>query len=426
MTIDPDLLSLFPSTTTISADGSLAVSGVPLSALADEFGTPVQVVDETALRTRAREFADGLARRRPGSSVAFASKSFPCTAVYRVMAEEGLHIDVAGAGELITAVKAGVRPDRLVLHGNAKTDAELALAVETGVGTIVVDNWDDITRLESLSGAQQPVLLRVIPGVDAPTMAAIATGHHGSKFGLPLEEARRAISHMQGSTRFDVRGIHLHIGSQILTVDAFAEAVDAVAELGEFDVYDVGGGLGVRYQRSDDAPSVDEYLDAIADAASSHLPDRAELWIEPGRSLVAQAAVTLYRVTTVKHGDPTFVAVDGGIADNLEASTYVGTDMDATLAARPGGDDRVELVGRQCESGDLFASDLPLAAPRIGDVVAMPMTGAYSYTLLSNYNGALRPPIVFVRDGATRLVVRRETYDELNARDVLQPSAEHV
>jgi diaminopimelate decarboxylase len=419
MTIDPDLLSLFPATTSVADDGSLCIGGVALTSLADEFGTPVQVVDEAALRARARDFADGLARRRPGSSVAFASKSFPCTAVYRVMAEEDLHIDVAGAGELITAVKAGVRPDRIVLHGNAKTDAELALAVETGVGTIVVDNWDDIARLEALPGAQQPVLLRVIPGVDAPTMAAIATGHHGSKFGLPLDEARRAVAHMQASERFDVRGIHLHIGSQILTVDAFAEAVDAVAELGEFDVYDVGGGLGVRYQRSDKAPSVDEYLDAIAGAASSHLPDDAELWIEPGRSLVAQAAVTLYHVTTVKHGDPTFVAVDGGIADNLEASTYVGTHMDATLADRPGGDDRVELVGRQCESGDLFASDLPLSDPRIGDVIAMPMTGAYSYTLLSNYNGALRPPIVFVRDGATRLVVRRETYDELNARDVI-------
>lgn len=419
MTLDPELMSLFPATTSTAADGSLAVGGVSLASLADEFGTPVQVVDEDALRMRSREFIDGLTSRRPRSSVAFASKSFPCTAIYRVMAEEGLHIDVAGAGELVTALKADAPAASIVLHGNAKTTAELALAVESGVGTIVIDNWDDVARLEALPGSRQPVLLRVIPGVDAPTMAAIATGHHGSKFGLPLDEARRAISHMQASNRFDVRGIHLHIGSQILSVDAFAEAVTAVAGLGEFDVYDVGGGLGVRYQRSDKAPSVDEYLDTIADAASAHLPDDAELWIEPGRSLVAQAAVTLYRVTTVKHGDPTFVAVDGGIADNLEASTYVGTHMDATLAERPGGNDRVELVGRQCESGDLFASDLPLSEPRIGDVIAMPMTGAYSYTLLSNYNGALRPPIVFVRDGATRLVVRRETYDELNARDVL-------
>jgi diaminopimelate decarboxylase len=250
-------------------------------------------------------------------------------------------------------------------------------------------------------------------------MAAISTGHHGSKFGLPLDEARRAIAHMQASDRFDVRGIHLHIGSQILTVDAFAEAVAAVADLGTFDVYDVGGGLGVRYHRTDVAPSVAEYLDTITEAASAHLPDAAELWIEPGRSLVAQSAVTLYRVVTVKRGSPTFVAVDGGIADNLEASTYVGTRFDALLADRPtGAGAPVELVGRQCESGDLFASDLPLDDPQVGDVVAIPVTGAYTYTLLSNYNGALRPPVVFVRNGSAMLVVRRETYDELTARDV--------
>jgi diaminopimelate decarboxylase len=262
------------------------------------------------------------------------------------------------------------------------------------------------------------VLLRVIPGVDAPTLAAISTGHHGSKFGLPLDEAERALAHLRASDRFDVRGLHLHIGSQILSLPVFADAVRAVAHLGTFDVYDVGGGLGVRYHRSDNAPTLDEYLDVLADAAELHLPPDAELWIEPGRSLVAQAVVTLYSVVTMKPGQPTFVAVDGGIADNLEASTYVGTRFDATLADRPGGVDPVELVGRQCESGDLFASNLPLDDPRPGDVVALPVTGAYTYTLLSNYNGALRPPVVFVADGKHRLVVRRETYGELTARDV--------
>ncbi|MCZ3386717.1 MAG: diaminopimelate decarboxylase [Actinomycetia bacterium] len=419
MTVDPTLLSLFPASTTVDADGALEVAGIRLSTLADEFGTPVQVVDETALRQRARDFVDGLTRRRPGSSVAFASKSFPCTAIYRVMAEEDLHIDVAGAGELITALKAGVPAAQIVLHGNAKTDHELGLAVDAGVGTIVIDGWDDISRIERLDGPPQPVLLRVIPGVDAPTMAAVATGHHGSKFGLALDEARKAIDHLRSSDRFDVRGIHVHIGSQILTVDAFAEAVEAVADLGTFDVYDVGGGLGVRYHRTDEAPTVDEYLDTITQAASAHLPAAAELWIEPGRSMVAQSAVTLYRVVTVKRGDQTFVAVDGGIADNMEASTYVGTRFDAVLADRPANGAPVELVGRQCESGDLFASDLPLHAPQIGDVVALPVTGAYTYTLLSNYNGALRPPVVFVRDGSVKLVVRRETYDELTARDVV-------
>jgi diaminopimelate decarboxylase len=418
MTIDPDLLALFPANTTQAADGGLSIAGVRLSGLADEFGTPVQVVDELALRARARQFSDGIESRRPGSHVAFASKAFPCTAIYRVMADEGLHVDVAGAGELLAALKAGVPPDHIVLHGNAKTDEELSLAADAGVGTIVVDGWDDIRRLSAMSGPRQSVLLRIIPGIDAPTQAAIATGQHGSKFGLPLPEAARALDAMASDARFDVRGIHLHIGSQICSVDAFSDAVGAVAGLGGFDIYVIGGGLGVRYRRDDEAPTVDHYLDTVTHAASEHLPAESSLWIEPGRALVAPSTVTLYRVVTVKRGRPTFVAIDGGIADNFEASTYVGTRFDAVIADRPGAGERVELVGRQCESGDLFASGLPLDDPQPGDVVAMPMTGAYTYTLGNNYNGALRPPVVFVKDSQSRLVVRRETYDELTARDV--------
>jgi diaminopimelate decarboxylase len=418
MTIDPDLLSLFPANTTEFADGALAVAGVRLSSLAEQYGTPVLVVDEAALRAQARAYLDELQRRRPESSVAFASKSFPCTAIYRVMADEGLHVDVAGAGELVTALKADVPPERIVLHGNAKTQEELELAIEAGVGTVVIDGWDDVRRLSELPGPRQRVLLRVIPGVEAPTPAAISTGHHGSKFGLPLAEARRVVDHLDDDSRFELRGLHLHVGSQICSVDVFRDAVAAVAGLGAFSVYDIGGGLGVRYRRSDVVAGIDEYLDAICEAASDHLPANASLWIEPGRSLVAQAGLTLYRVVTVKRGQPTFVAVDGGIADNFEASTYVGTRFDAVLADRPSGGEPVELVGRQCESGDLFASGLPLEDPEPGDVVAMPMTGAYTYTLWNNYNGALRPPVVFVADGEHRLVVRRETYEELTARDV--------
>ena len=418
MSADPRLLSLFPLTAGQDDDGALTLGGVRLSQLAEQYGTPVQVVDEAGLRRQARDYLSELTRRRPGSSVAFASKSFPCTAVYRLMAEEGLHVDVAGAGELITALKAGVPADRIVLHGNAKTDAELELATASGVGTIVIDSWDDVRRLAEADGPQQAVLVRVIPGVDAPTMAAISTGHHGSKFGLSVDEAERLIHDISDHPRFKVLGLHLHIGSQICSVESFSDAVASVARLGGFAVYDVGGGLGVRYRRTDEAATVAEYLDAITQAAELHLPEAAALWIEPGRSLVAQSAVTLYRVVTVKHGSPTFVAIDGGIADNFEASTYVGTRFDAVLADRPDGGSPVELVGRQCESGDLFASDLPLEDPKPGDVVALPMTGAYTYTLHNNYNGALRPPVVFVNESRVELVVRRETYDELNARDV--------
>jgi diaminopimelate decarboxylase len=224
---------------------------------------------------------------------------------------------------------------------------------------------------------------------------------------------------VRASRNFELRGLHAHIGSQILELDSFAEAIDAVASLGDFDVYDVGGGLGVKYRRGDAAPSVDDYLDVVTEAAKKHLPTDAEVWIEPGRSLVARSTFTLYRVVTVKHGAPTFVAVDGGIADNFEASTYVGTRFDAVIADRPMGGREGELVGRHCESGDLFGSDILLNEARPGDVVAMPMTGAYTYTLANNYNGALRPPVVLVTAGVAREVVRRETLDDLVARDVL-------
>jgi diaminopimelate decarboxylase len=418
MTIDPALASLFPATTVQQSDGGLEVGGVRLSEAAAQYGTPLQVVDEVALRAQARAYRNGLRGRRAHSRVAFASKSFPCSAIYRVMVEEGLDVDVAGGGELLTALAAGVPADRIVLHGNAKTDDEIQMASDAGVGTIVIDGWDDIRRLIDRSAPPQRVLLRVIPEVDAPTLAAISTGHRGSKFGLPMHQAAEAVTELRKSPNVNLLGLHLHIGSQIRTVESFTSAIAAVAHLGSFDVYDIGGGLGVRYQRTDQAASIDDYLDAIAQAATTHLPDAASLWIEPGRSLVAQAVLTLYRVVTVKRGDQTFVAVDGGIADNFEGSTYVGTRFDAALCDRPIAGAPVELVGRQCESGDLFASGLPLADPQPGDIVAMPMTGAYTYTLWNNYNGALRPPVVFVADGEARLMVRRETYDELTARDV--------
>jgi diaminopimelate decarboxylase len=413
------LLELFPAGSSIDPEGHLVVGGRRLSQLADEFGTPALVVDEAALRGQARRYADGLEARRPGSHVAFASKSFPCTAVYRLMSEEGLAIDVAGGGELVMALAAGVDPATIVLHGNAKTDDELRRAVAAGVGTIVVDGFDDVERLEQIPGPRQSVLLRVIPAVDVPTHTdAISTGHKGSKFGLPLDQAAVALDRMAASDRFDVLGVHLHIGSQILVAEPFARAIEAVADLGEFRVYDVGGGLGVRYTYDEHPPTIEEYLDTLTETARRCLPETAQLWIEPGRSLVAQSAVTLYRVVTVKRGEPTFVAVDGGIADNFEASTYMGQRFEATVVDRVGGGDPVHLVGRQCESGDLFADDLPLVDPRPGDVVAVPMTGAYTHTLANHYNGALRPPVVFVRDGDAQLVVRRDTYDDLLSRDV--------
>ncbi|MEU4269514.1 diaminopimelate decarboxylase [Streptomyces sp. NPDC026092] len=416
-----DLVSLFPQGSHLDEEGHLVIGGCRASDLADEFGTPAVVVDENALRARARQYVRALAEHWPNSQAVFASKSFPCTAVVRTLVEEGLGVDVAGGGELVAALAAGVDPAQLVVHGNAKTDEELAMAVEAGAGTIVVDNFHDIDRLERLVGdSGQRVLLRVIPEVDADTHEAMATGQRGSKFGLSVPDAVRAAERLRASDRLRLDGLHVHVGSQLLDTEPFQRAVEALArldELGEHAVYDLGGGLGVRYTYDDRPPTVEEYVRTLTDSARKHLPAGARLVIEPGRSLVAEAATTLYRVVTVKPGERTLVAVDGGMADNLEPMLY-GQRFEAAVASRVGGGEPCDLVGRHCESGDTLIRGVHLPAPAAGDVIAVPVTGAYCYSLSNNYNGARRPPVVFVRDGQARKVVRRETFEDLLRRDV--------
>jgi diaminopimelate decarboxylase len=412
-----DVLELFPPGTGVDGD-ELVVAGCRALDLVREFGTPVLVIDEIALRVRARRYREGLSSRWPTSRVVWASKSLPVTAIYRVMHEEQLGIDVAGGGELEMALAAGADPSGFVLHGNAKTDAELARALSAGVGTIVIDNFDDIGRLERMSTREQGVLVRVTPGVHAATHQAIATGDSDSKFGLSVADARRAIERLASNDHLRLDGLHVHVGSQIVDLAPFTRAVEAIAELGEFDVYDLGGGLGARYTLDTKAPSVEEYLDALVGAARRVLPASATLLIEPGRSMVAEAATTLYSVVTVKPGPRrSFVAVDGGMGDNLEVSLY-GQAFDATLANRVGRGERYTLVGRHCESGDQLIESVALRQPVVGDVVAVPVTGAYCLTMANNYNGALRPPVVLARDGDARQVLRRETYDDLLRRDV--------
>jgi diaminopimelate decarboxylase len=413
---DNDVLSIFPEHSSISPHGELLIGGVTVTELAERFGTPAYIVDEAGLQAQARRMRDGLAARHPDSAVIFASKSFPCLAAYKLFAAEGLSIDVAGAGELVMALAAGVPAMRIYQHGNAKTTAELVMALDAGVACVVVDNFDDIDRLEQLATRPQRVMVRIIPGIDAETHESQATGGDESKFGLPLDQAREAIARIRASHWLRLDGVHLHIGSQILDTEPFARATEAVSVLGAFDVYDIGGGLGVRYTYSDDAPTVEQYLDTIASAAAAYLPAGARILIEPGRSLVARSCVTLYRVTTVKHTGRTFVAVDGGMADNLDAA-LTGQPFEAVLATRMRAtpDEVVDLVGRQCESGDRLVAGLGLPAPAVGDLVAMPVTGAYTYTLANNYNGALRPPIVFCRDGRARLAAERETHEHVLA-----------
>ena len=420
----PDILSLFPPGSGVDDSGMLLIGGCRADRLASEHGTPVMVVDEAALRARAREYLRELTARWPRSRVVFASKAFPCAAVQRVMVEEGLGLDVAGGGEIVTAVRAGADPSALVLHGNAKTDEEIGMAVDLGIGLVVVDNADDVDRLEATvpAGLRQDVLVRVIPGVTADTHGHVLTGHEGSKFGLAPHDAEKLIRRIEHSPLLRMKGVHVHVGSQILDVEPFARSVAAVAKLGEFPVYDLGGGLGARYTWSDRPPSVPDYLDALVGAAREHLPGEAQIMVEPGRSVVASAATTLYRVVTVKHGVKTFVAVDGGMGDNLEVALF-DQRFEAAVVDRLSGPDleTVTVVGRHCESGDVLVDGVPLSRPRVGDLLAVPATGAYCFTMSNNYNGNRRIPVVFARDGESRQVVRRETWDDLLARDVATP-----
>jgi diaminopimelate decarboxylase len=417
------LLSLYPPGSGMDADGMLLIGGCRADELADEFQTPVLVVSEQVVRARAREYADELRLRWPRSRVVFASKAFPCTAIQRVMVEESLGLDVAGGGEIVTALKAGADPALLILHGNAKSDEEIDMVAEHRIGLVAVDNADDVDRLEATvpPGRTQDVLVRVIPGVTAHTHAHVLTGHEGSKFGLAPAAATELIRRIEHSPRLRMQGLHVHVGSQILELEPFADSVAPVAALGEFPVYDLGGGLGARYTYADEPPSVGDYLDALVGAAREHLPRDAELIVEPGRSMVASAATTLYRILTIKRGATTFVAVDGGMGDNLEVALY-DQRFEAGIVDRMDSADgeTVTVVGRHCESGDVLIHDVRLDAPRVGDLLAVPATGAYCFTMANNYNGNRRIPVVFAADGAARLVVRRETWADLLARDVNQ------
>jgi diaminopimelate decarboxylase len=412
---------LYPSDSSVQ-DGRLSIGGCDALELAREFGTPAYVVAEADLRARAREIAGALAEHHDGpGEVVFASKAFPCTAVLRVFAEEGLGCDVASGGELHLALRAGFDPARLYLHGNAKSDDELRMALDAGVGTVVVDHPAEAERLEALvpAGRRQRVLLRVTPGVDADTHEAILTGQAGSKFGMPPADARALAA--RGWERLDVAGLHMHIGSQILDLAPWRRAIAALAGVGDFAVHDLGGGLGVRYTREDAPLDARAWVAALVEAAHRELGTGGTLVLEPGRALVAAAGVTLYRVVSVKPGvgEQRLVAVDGGMSDNLRPMLY-GAAYEADVAGRMDAPDGVpcQVVGKHCESGDVLVRDVRLPDPRPGDVIAIPVTGAYGYAMANNYNGVARPPVVFCAGGAARAVVRRETFEDLHARDV--------
>jgi len=414
---------LLPDTAAIGPDGNTAVGGCDLVDLANQWGTPLFVYDEDHLRSRCREAVAAF-----GGGVAYASKAFLCSAMARLAHEEGLQLDVATGGELFLARRAGVPGNRLVLHGNNKSDAELAMAVDEGVGRIVIDSFDELDRLEALhsaTGVVPRVLVRVTPGVEVHTHEFIATGQDDSKFGFTVKGglADSAVRRASASTAVDLVGLHAHIGSQVFDVEPFARAIDVLAAFAapyDLPELSVGGGLGVPYVEGESAPTIGEWADAIHKACV-RAGVTSEVTAEPGRAIVAAAAITLYRVGTIKDlpGLRTYVAVDGGMSDNPRPVLY-GSGYETFLpragdAARPR---VVRVVGKHCESGDVLVQDGAVPTDlAVGDVLATPVTGAYGYSMGSNYNQVLRPAVVFVSKGQARLVVARETYEDLARRD---------
>lgn len=409
------LEGVYPLGSQINAAGRLEIGGCDALELAREFGTPAYVYAEDDMRARARTTREAFAARTERYEVIYASKAFPCTAALRIFAEEGLSCDVASGGELHLALRAGFEPGRLYFHGNNKTEEELSRALTAGVGHIVVDSFDEIGRLGALaSGRGQRVLLRVTPGITPDTHRAIQTGQVDSKFGIPLAQVADAVERCSAAGLV-LRGLHAHIGSQVTELAVYGALADVLRDIGDYPLLNVGGGFSIAYTRDDRPHSAAGYAEAMV----SRVPPGVRVLCEPGRSLVGNAGLSLYTVGTVKEipGVRTYVAVDGGMSDNIRPMLY-GAVYEADLVERMGGSDPCRIVGMHCETGDVLVSEAALEGPRPGDVLAIPATGAYGHAMASNYNAVRRPPVVFCRDGDARVVVRRETYEDLTARDV--------
>jgi len=418
---------VYPLGSRVNERGHLEVGGCDVVEVAAEFGTPVYMYAEDDIRARARAYLDAFRARTEDFEVLYASKAAPVTAIYRLCAEQGLSVDVASGGELHMALRAGLDPTRIYMHGNNKTEAELRYALEAGVGHLIVDSFGEIARLDAVLDRSQDVLIRVTPGILPTTHSYVQTGGLDSKFGFGLEDglAARAIAEVRSSRHLRLVGLHAHIGSQIFELEPYAAAIKALAELadGEWEcrILNVGGGLGVAYTSADQPPSIDSYVDVKARCVQRVFDPVPRVLIEPGRSLVGNAGVTAYEIGTVKEipSVRTYVSVDGGMSDNLRPMLY-GSRYEAIVANRAGqAPDRLATVaGMHCESGDILITDVMLAGPRPGDILVTPATGAYGYAMASNYNGVPRPPVVFCKGGDARLVVRRETYEDLTGRDV--------
>ncbi|WP_394937283.1 diaminopimelate decarboxylase [uncultured Ilumatobacter sp.] len=419
-------MQLLSDNATVGPDGNLSVGGCSIAEIAAEYGTPVFVYDEAHLRARCQQAVAAFGHQQ----VVYATKAFLCKAMARLVYDEGLLLDVASGGELAVVLAAGVPANVCTLHGNNKSMNELREAIAAGVRHIIVDSFDELDRLDALAAEQlgpiPKVLLRITPGVSAHTHEFIATGQDDSKFGFNLGngDALRAVDRARRSTSVELVGVHCHIGSNVFEASSFAKAAAVMADFAvplDLPELVLGGGLGVAYIEGEEAPTIAHWGNVLLDACQA-LGVRSKVSVEPGRAIAAAAAMTVYSVGTVKHipGVRTYISVDGGMSDNPRPVLY-GSGYESFLP-RAVTDERAmtaRLVGKHCESGDVlsFAAQLP-ADTAVGDLLAMPVTGAYGHSMGSNYNKITRPPVVFAANGDARLVVRRETYDDLLRADI--------
>ena len=433
-----DNASLFPMGSTLSVNGHLNIGGCDVTELAKEYGTPLYIYDEATIRTMAKTFVKEFGTRYTNTVVAYASKAFLTKAMARIANEEGLSLDVVSGGEIAAAIAAGFPAARMDFHGNNKTPDELIYAVESGVGTIVVDGFHELDLLNQLAeerGVEQGIMLRLSPSVDAHTHGHTTTGILDVKFGFSIESGESTIAIRQAldSSNLDLKGIHFHLGSPIFELEPYSQAIDTVLDyLAQFKSeglnlreFSPGGGFAIGYTRNQPPPPISAYADVITSMLTRKCDqlgfDLPKLIIEPGRSIVGRAGVAVYTVGVIKDIPTvrTYVSLDGGMGDNIRPALY-GSEYEAVVANKMTVDtdhEVVTLAGKYCESGDILVKDISLPTIESGDIIAIPSSGAYCLAMSSNYNMNPRPAVLMVKDGTSKIIRRRETYQDLIALD---------
>jgi diaminopimelate decarboxylase len=430
---------VFPDTASVNAQGHLTIGGCSALDLADEHGTPVYILDEATLRNRCRSFVQEFSQRCPDVQVLYASKAYINPALARLFDEEGLGLDVVSGGELAVARAADFPLEKVYFHGNNKTPDELEEAVKLGIGRVVVDSFhelDLLNRIAADAGKSQNILIRVSPGIDPHTHAYTTTGIIDSKFGFSIQtgDAARAIRQALAAPNLDLRGLHFHLGSPIFELEPYQAATDLVLRFAagfreeglELQEFSPGGGFAIAYTRDQQPPAIAEYAKAIVETLEATCNElglaRPALLVEPGRSIIGPAGVALYRIGAIKDipGVRKYVSVDGGMGDNIRPALYQASYevLSAGKADQPDSE-KVTIAGKYCESGDVLASDIMLPTAEPGDIIAIPAAGAYCPSMASNYNLNPRPPMVLVKDGQSRVIRRRESYQDLMLCDLV-------